>query len=179
MKGIVFNQLQEFVELNHGVIAWDDAIVNCDLPSNGVYVGTQSYDDSELTALVGHFSEVLSASAADITRAFGEFVFIRLYEFAPEEAKNAKDLKSFLMMVDQIIHVEVSKLYHDANLPSFEYDSKPDSLLMEYRSPRKMCFFSEGLILGAAKHFKEDVSLTQSKCLHQGDESCHIEITFL
>ena len=179
MKGIVFNQLQVFVELNHGIVAWDDAIVSCELPSQGVYVGTQSYDDSELMALVAHFSEVLSASAADITRAFGEFVFARLFEFAPEEAKNAKDLKSFLMMVDQIIHVEVSKLYHDANLPSFEYDSKPNSLLMEYRSPRKMCFFSEGLILAAAKHFEEEVELKQSQCLHDGADSCHIEVTFL
>ena len=143
MKGIVFNQLQEFVELNHGVIAWDEAIMNCELPSEGVYVATQSYDDSELGALVGHFCEVLQVSVADVTRAFGEFVFERLYVMAPEEAKNAKDLRSFMLMIEDIIHVEVSKLYHDANLPSFSYDSRPDSLLMIYRSPRKMCFFSE------------------------------------
>lgn len=178
MKGIVFNQLQEFVELNHGPVAWDNAIMSCDLPSKGVFVGTQSYDDSELMALVAHFSEVLGATPANITRAFGEFVFERLFQFAADEAKQAKDLRSFLMMVQDIIHVEVSKLYHDANLPSFEYESSPDKLLMVYHSQRKMCFFSEGLILGAAKHFSEEVEIVQPKCMHQGDDCCHLEITF-
>jgi len=179
MKGIVFNQLQEFVELHHGLVAWDDAILNCDLPSNGVYVGTQSYDDEELFALVGHFCEVTGASAADITRAFGEFVFERLFKLAAPEAQKAPDLKSFLLMVHDIIHVEVMKLYHDANLPSFDYAQGENDLLMIYQSPRKMCFFSEGLIYGAANYFNEKINIKQPKCMHQGDESCHLEITFL
>ena len=179
MKGIVFNQLQEFVELNHGLMAWDEAITQCDLPSNGIYVGTQSYSDAELFALVEHFCGVLGVSAEHITRAFGEFVFERLFKLAPIEAQNAKNLRSFLLMIEDIIHVEVMKLYQDANLPSFDYEQQDDKLLMIYHSPRKMCFFSEGLIYGAASHFNEEIKVSQSKCMHTGDDCCHLEIEFV
>lgn len=179
MKGVVFNQLQEFVESNYGIVAWDDAILSCELASEGVYVSTQSYSDSELMALVAHFSQVLDMPVADITRSFGQFIFPRLLAFAPAQAQQAKDLRRFLLMVEDIIHVEVSKLYQDANLPKFNYDNKPDTLTMLYRSPRKLCFFSEGLILAAADHFKQPVEVSQSKCMHQGHDFCQIEIEFL
>lgn len=178
MKGIVFNQLQEFVEIHHGVMAWDQAILSCGLPSEGVYVSTKSYQDSELLTLVGYFSDALKTPAADITRAFGDFVFDRLITFAADEAKNAKSLRDFLLMVEDIIHDEVSKLYHDANVPSFGYQNNEESLVMIYRSPRKLCYFSEGLIYGAAQYFNETVVVSQSQCMHDGADSCHLVIEF-
>lgn len=179
MKGIVFNQLQAFVEQNHGLIAWDQALQSCDLPSQGIYVATKSYDDQELSQLVGYFCQQLGVKPEVLKRAFGEFVFERLFQIAPQQAKEATSLRQFLLMVEDIIHVEVKKLYQDTNLPEINYQQCADTLVMIYRSPRKLCHLSEGLILGAAKHFDEVVDVKQSLCMHQGDEHCSIEITFL
>ncbi|AWB65363.1 hypothetical protein C2869_02420 [Saccharobesus litoralis] len=180
MKGLVFNMLQEYVEQNVGYEAWDKAINSCDLPSQGIYISSESYNDSEIFSLVGHLSEALATPAADLVRSFGQFLFFHLLPLAPQAAKEAKDLKSFLVMVENIIHVEVLKLYQDANLPSFDYSSKNSQhMTMVYRSPRKLCHLSEGLILSAAEHFKQKINLHQSQCMHSGAEACHIEIEFL
>lgn len=179
MKGIVFNQLQDFVEQQAGLVAWDAAIMACDLPSNGIYVATKNYDDSELQNLVSHFSNELDIAPADLVRAFGQYIFTHLFKIAPEKARAAKDLKAFLLMVHNIIHVEVNKLYKDSNLPDFSYQQDDSKLLMAYRSPRKLCYFSEGLILGAAEHFGEKVKVNQNQCMHEGSDHCEIEVEFV
>ena len=178
MKGAIFNALQEFVEQGHGYQVWDDALTNTTLPSHGIYTSTKQYDDSELFAIVGYLSEKLAVPIPDLVRAFGVFLFPLLMPQAPQEAQDAPSLRAFLMMVDELIHVEVKKLYKDAQLPEFNYeDHIDDKLTMFYRSPRKLCFLSEGLILGAADHFKETVSISQNCCMHQGAECCEIEVT--
>jgi hypothetical protein len=179
MKGAIFNALQEFVEQGHGYQVWDDALTNNTLASHGIYTSTKQYDDSELFAIVGYLSKQLEVPIPDLVRAFGTFLFPLLMPQAPTEAQNAPSLRAFLMMVDELIHVEVKKLYKDAQLPEFNYDDHiDDKLTMIYRSPRKLCNLSEGLILGAAQHFKESVSLAQNCCMHQGADCCEIQVTF-
>lgn len=178
MKGMVFNSFQVFVEDNYGVKAWDAAINACDLPSEGIYVSTRSYDDFELEALIQFFSKSNSMSSAELLRAFGRYVFADLMNIAPKKAKEATDLRAFLRMVHNIIHVEVKKLYADSNLPHFSYRDEENVLVMIYTSPRKLCFFSEGLILAAAEYFKECITVSQSKCMHKGAKQCQIEVVF-
>ena len=180
MKGSVFNALQEFVETNHGLEAWDTMLNTLDLHSQGIYTSSIKYDDSELFSIVAYYCHALNVPAPDLLRTFGEFLFMKLMATAPSEAKRAKSLHAFLYMVDSLIHVEVKKFYSDSNLPKFDYmEHNAQHLTMIYRSERKLCHLSEGLILGAAKHFGEKVSISQSQCLHKGDEACHIEVRFL
>ncbi|WP_372765795.1 heme NO-binding domain-containing protein [Pseudoalteromonas sp.] len=179
MKGAIFNALQEFVEENHGYQLWDEALTNNTLESHGIYTSTKQYQDVELFAIIGYLSEQLEVPIPDLVRTFGEYLFPLLMSLAPDEAQNAPSLRTFLMMVDELIHVEVKKLDKEAQLPEFSYGGDSgDNLTMLYRSPRKLCFLSEGLILGAAKHFKESVSVSQNSCMHQGADCCEIEITF-
>ncbi|MFN2628903.1 MAG: V4R domain-containing protein [Gaiellaceae bacterium] len=49
---------------------------------------------------------------------------------------------------------------------------------MDYYSPRKLCAFAEGLLLGAGDHYGETVAIEQPKCMHRGDPRCHLEIRF-
>lgn len=178
MKGIVFNLLQQFVEEQAGLVAWDKALTQCELPSEGIYVSTVNYDDAELESLVRFFSEHLAIPTPELVRAFGRYVFSYLLEMAPEKAKKAEDLRAFLLMVHNIIHAEVKKLYQDSNLPDFSYQNQGKTLSMLYRSPRKLCHFSEGLIMGAAAYFREDISISQSQCMHLGADHCTIEVQF-
>ena len=178
MKGMVFNSLQQFVEERQGIEIWDRAVRTCAMPSIGIYVSTKNYDDEELALLIAFLSETLTTAKADLVKAFGKYIFVELLAMAPEKAKQAENLKAFLLMVQNIIHAEVNKLYQDSNLPEFDYKEHKDTLFMIYRSPRKLCYFSEGLILGAADYFREQVTINQSKCMHTGAEYCQIEITF-
>ena len=72
------------------------------------------------------------------------------------------DSFSFLKTIDEVVHIEVRKLYPDAELPSFEtVEAGPAHLQMTYRSPRCLGDFAEGLMEGCFAHFGENVSLTR------------------
>jgi len=71
------------------------------------------------------------------------------------------------MMVDELIHVEVKKLYKDAQLPEFNYeDHIDDKLTMIYRSPRKLCFLSEGLQITLKRPYLSHKTVVCTKVLN-------------
>ena len=175
MKGVVFTLLNEMVEEKFGLEAWDQLIQKAG--SDGIYISTESYPDAELMGLVATASVMTGIAVDDLVRAFGEYMIPHFHSKYPVFFKPEMTLKSFLLTVDQVIHVEVRKLYPDAGLPEFQYeDESDDQLTMIYNSPRKLCALAEGLIAGSAKHFKTDYTLDHSTCMHQGADHCVLKI---
>lgn len=176
MKGIVFTLFNDMVEENYGLEAWDQLLEKsgCD----GIYISSETYPDAELMALVGAASEMTNIPANALVKAFGEYMFPSFHEKYPTFFKEGMTLKSFLLTVDRVIHVEVRKLYPDAGLPDFEYQDENDNeLVMLYKSPRKLCALAEGLIAGAAKHFNAKYQLKHDLCMHDGSDHCRLELT--
>lgn len=177
MKGVVFNLLNDMVEVTYGLAAWDALLSKTGL--DGIYVATESYPDTQLYALVGAASEMTSIDASDLIRAFGRHMIPNFVQQYPVFFGAGMRLKDFLLTIDQVVHVEVRKLFPDAGLPEFRYsDAAPDELVMLYRSPRRLCRLAEGLIDGAATHFGEQYSLDHSVCMHAGDDHCELRLTF-
>ena len=176
MKGIVFNILNEMVEKEFGMEAWDHLLNETDL--DGVYVATATYPDEELMKLVAAASEATAIPVVPLVRSFGEFMVPKFAERYPVFFENQSCLKSFLLTVDEVVHVEVRKLYPEAGLPEFRYENRDDSTLtMLYRSPRKLCALAEGLIAGSATHFGQRYSLAHDVCMHNGSDHCALELT--
>jgi predicted hydrocarbon binding protein len=72
----------------------------------------------------------------------------------------------------------VNKLYAGADTPEFDFDvSSEDRLVMRYASRRRLCEFAQGLIEGAAAHYREAVTIEQPQCMHKGDPCCEFRIT--
>lgn len=175
MKGIVFNILNEMIEEQLGMEAWDTLLTQTEL--DGIYVATQTYPDEELLTLVAAAQAHTGVPAADLIRAFGEYMVPRFAKNYPVFFENEDNLKSFLLTVDQVIHVEVRKLYPEAGLPEFQYEDRDDdSLTMIYRSPRKLCALAEGLIAGSAKHFNQSYDLAHDICMLNGSDHCKLEL---
>ena len=177
MKGVVFNLLNEMVEEKFGLEAWDALLDTTGL--DGVYVATQTYPDEELLALVAAAEAATQIPARDLVRAFGEYMVPAFAKHYPVFFTDMPNLKTFLLTVDEVIHVEVRKLYPEAGLPEFRYEDKTDNeLVMLYRSPRKLCDLAEGLIAGSAKHFGESYELEHEVCMHNGNDHCALKLRF-
>ena len=177
MKGAIFTALAEMVEQEFGLETWDFMLQ--DSNSDGIYISTDTYEDQEFINLTLSLHKKTDIPMADINRAFGEYAFPILAASVPELTSDDMTLKEFLLTVDRVIHVEVRKLHPDASLPDFDYDDDAeDELTMHYSSSRKLCMFSEGLISGAAKHFNTDYTLDHSQCMHDGHDSCTLQLKF-
>lgn len=177
MKGAVFSGFAEFIEQHYGLATWQAAIEHCHLSSKGEYLATELYDDSEFFQVVNYLNEHCQDSVEDIQRKFGKQFFTTLYSLVKKQISEITDLFDFLRAVDNVIHVEVQKADPLAYTPTLLYDQPSTSvLIIRYVSHRKMCFFAEGLILGAAEYFQQSATISQNKCLCKGDEHCLIRI---
>jgi len=175
MKGVVFDILRDMVEENYGLEGWQAILDKSG--SNGIYVSTQSYEDEELMGLVAAASEITGIATGDLVFAFGEFMIPSFYKRFPKFFEDAPNFIKFLVSVDQIIHVEVRKLFPNAGLPTFDYcNEHENSLTMIYKSPRKLCRLAEGLISGSAKHFGQKYDIQHDPCMHRGAEQCVLKV---
>lgn len=163
MKGIVFTEFMEMVEQRWGADMVDDLIDATTPASKGAYTSVGTYHLNELLAYVVELSRVSGAPVPALVKAFGEFLagsFVRKF---PIFFTNAGSTFDVLRDVDRHIHVEVKKLYPDAELPVFRFcDVAPDVLELTYESTRNLPDLAEGLMEGCARHFNETLRIERS-----------------
>lgn len=179
MKGIVFNLLEEFVIDRTDEDTYDDIIDECIFTSDGIFVSPMTYPDSDFFEVVKNVCIKLKIDPETAQREFGKFCFEKLILAYPEFVSEGMTIKDFIKSVDQIVHLEVHKLYPGAKTPKFIYHETYDDILeIEYISDRNLCYFMEGVLLGCAHVFKSKINLQQNKCFHRGDDRCCFEIFF-
>ncbi|MFN5982305.1 MAG: heme NO-binding domain-containing protein [Fluviicola sp.] len=156
MKGIVFTEFSEMVENQFGLEYWDELITSCNLPSNGVYTSIGTYDHSELVQLVVNLSKQKNIPLNELLESFGLYLFNRFTILYPSFFADVDSLLDFLESVEDYIHVEVFKLYPDAELPKFSCQRLDShTLIMLYQSDKAMANLAVGLITGAMEFYKE------------------------
>ena len=170
MKGIVFTEFIELVETKFGEQMVDDLLDNANLPSGGIYTAVGTYDHQEIVTLVSDLSQRTSVPVPDLLKTYGRFLFGRFTVLYPEFLQGHTSAFDFLEAVEGYIHVEVRKLYENAELPTFE-TSRPDSHTLEmiYRSSRHFEDLAEGLISGCLNHFDLECSIHREPLNAAGD----------
>jgi hypothetical protein len=177
MKGIIFNLLEEVVTRAHGVETWDHLLAQAGV--DGAYTSLGNYPDEDLFKLVGAASAALDQPPNAVVRWFGVQALPLLAQKYPDFFDPHRSTRPFLLTLNAIIHPEVRKLYPGATPPVFDFDTtSPDVLVMDYTSKRKLCALAEGFVEGAATHYGETVRIGHPRCMHRGDPSCRLELTF-
>ncbi len=170
MKGIVFREFGELVTERFGEATWDALITESKVPSGGAYTAVGTYPHEEATALLMALSRRTGASPDDLLKVFGEHLFGVLSRRFPFAVAGHADLFPFLESLDGVVHVEVRKLYPDAELPAFLTRYEGDALVLEYRSQRPFAALAEGLLRGAIVHWGGRYTLVRRSLA--GDGSC-------
>ena len=176
MKGVVFNLLEQLVARDFGADTWDALLDASEL--DGVYTSLGSYPDVDLAKLVSAASDTLGMPADDVVLWFGRNALPLFAEHYPQLFAPHDSTRSFVLTLNDIIHPEVRKLYPGADVPEFDFDVRDGVVVMGYHSPRKLCSFAEGLLLGAADHYGERLTIEQPVCMKRGDAQCVLEIAF-
>lgn len=173
MKGIVFTEFLEMVEEKFSPEVADAVIEASALPSGGAYSAVGTYDHREIVTLVTELSKATSLPVPDLMRAFGEHLFGRFVDGYPQFFTGVPSAFAFLGSIEHHIHVEVRKLYPDAELPTFECSSTaPGRLELVYRSSRGFADLAEGLIRGCAAHFGESIAVEREDL--SGGRNTHV-----
>jgi hypothetical protein len=164
MKGMVFTQLLEMADAMLGPDKVEEIVASANLPSGGAYTAVGNYPHEEAVTLVVAFSQASGVPVPDLLQQFGEHLLTFFAKRYPAFFPAGGDAFSFLEGVETYIHVEVRKLYPDAELPRFiTAREQPDVLRFDYYSSRHMESLAAGLIRGTLRHFGETAAITHQE----------------
>ena len=172
MKGIVFTEFLEMVEQKFDYAMVDDLLSTTQLKSEGIYTSVGTYNYTEMVNLVVNLSEKTNIPVSDLLKVFGKYLFQSFTNSYGQWMANSSDGFSFLESVHNYIHIEVKKLYPDAELPYFETERiDENTLIMIYTSVRKMADLAYGLIEGCMEHFEEKAVISQIALTEDGSKT--------
>ncbi len=171
MKGIVFTEFLELVEDKFGLEMVDKIISESNLESQGMYTSVGTYKFSEMLQLLHHLSDNTGISIDDLLLVYAEHFFIVLEDSYPGLLATYNDPIEMLASIENHIHIEVRKIYPDAELPTFQVIEKTNnSLVMIYKSSRAMHHFGLGLMNKTFEHFNSTATIVLEKIKEDGTE---------
>ena len=152
MKGLIFNELVEFVDSEFPGAAGQLGEV--------AYSPLASYPDDELLALVTRASEATGVPAPEVLQRLGSRLFRTFGTLYPVFLDGVESALDLLGGIETYVHGEVKKLYPDAEFPSFEVRAPAAGRLEPlYRSRRPLADLAEGMIQGCVAHFGERITV--------------------
>lgn len=177
MKGIVFREFLEMVEAKFGYTIVDEIIEKSNIKSKGAYTSVGTYAHDEIFKLVKQLSLILDVGEEELFYSYGEYVFGSFLKAYPNLLINYHDAFDLLSHIEGTIHADVLKLYPDAELPTIEIvERMNNSMIMIYRSQRKMSDFAAGLIQASLNYFNEK-AIIQKEILTDDKSEVKFSIT--
>lgn len=171
MKGIVFTEFLELVETKFGLEMVDKIINQSKLESQGAYTAVGTYQFSEMLQLLQNLSINTNISTDDLLLVYAEHFFEVLKTNYSQLFKYYTNPIDLLSSIENHIHVEVVKIYPDAELPTFEVLKKTKKkLTLLYKSSRAMHHFGLGLMNKTFEHFNTTATIVLEKLNDEGTE---------
>ncbi|MCB4799400.1 heme NO-binding domain-containing protein [Neotamlana laminarinivorans] len=154
MKGIVFTEFLDLVEEKFGLEMVDKIITSSNLKSEGIYTSVGTYEFSEMLQLLTKLSENTNIAIDNLLQVYAEHFFSVIKRSYSGILQMYSDPIEMLASIENHIHVEVRKIYPDAELPTFQVLEKtPTKLVLIYKSSRAMHAFGLGLMNKTFEHF--------------------------
>lgn len=174
VHGIIFSELRKYVEAKTGNKGWDALTARAGLGMK-LYTPFGAYPDAEVVALVTAASEATGRSVNAILEDFGEFIapsLISMYGHLLDPKWKTIDVFEH---VENTVHTVVRVKNQGAAPPILKIArTGPNEATLTYDSPRRMCAVAKGIAKGVGKHFKENLSITETQCMHRGAPHCTI-----
>jgi hypothetical protein len=127
--------------------------------------------------LVRGFSGHSGIPVTELQRLFGHWMMKSFARHYPRYFIGKDGSLDMLAAIEDEIHVEVRKLYPDADLPQFD-TARPDasSMQMTYRSHSALADFCHGLIEGCVTHFGETARIDRRERVSAGQTEADFRI---
>jgi predicted hydrocarbon binding protein len=176
MLGVIFFVLQNHMEKRLGPSSWGRVVSLANLPPTA-YSPVAEYPDSEATALIAAASQLAGKQLGEFLEEFGEALAPELLAMYPGLVQPEWKTLDLVVNAEEVIHSVVRRRNPLAKPPVLRCARySTDEVRVVYASPRKLCQIAKGIIRGVARHYQEEVSITDDSCMNDGDPFCAIQI---
>lgn len=175
MHGLIFAELKKYVESKFDAATWQSLLERAG-QKHQLYLASSVYPDQNILDLVTTACQMTGLPANAILEDFGQFVapgLIEQYKFLVNPEWRLLD---FLANTEETIHKVVR--FHKGVTPPRLGTTRvsDDKLIITYSSQRRMCSLLKGIVKGAAKYYKEDATILETRCMLQGDPECVVTV---
>ena len=171
MKGIIFTEYMDLVEEKFGLEMVDRISNQSDLESQGSYTSFGTYEFNEMLQLISNLIKNTNISVDDLLLVYSEHLFAVLKKSHPNLVQHYKDPMNLLASIENHIHIEVQKIYPDAQLPTFDLEERTEnSMTMVYKSDKALYMLGKGLMMETFKLFDVDAEVNFEKLNDAGTE---------
>ncbi len=134
----------------------------------------EAYDDTSFAAQVDRLAAATGEQVADVERGFGSFVAQQTFtELFPAYYEESADCFAFLLGIEEKIHEVVRATIPGASPPKLHVHAFGDlGVLVSYTSERGLCTLLEGLVLGTATYYGDEIAIEELQCMRRGDPGC-------
>jgi hypothetical protein len=182
MLGLIQKLLLDLVEERAGEQAVAEVLRLAGAPADRVFRIGEAYSDDEWQRLFRAACEVMHSSEAEIMDAYAE-VFGRdaLHRF-PMWFRMSANSREFLERQATIHNVFASGVRdpgaRKAVVDKFRIEKRPGEIVTHYRSPNRLCSLYKALARWMVRHYGDDATIEESKCMLRGDDECEIHVAW-
>ncbi|MCY4644069.1 MAG: heme NO-binding domain-containing protein [Bacteriovoracales bacterium] len=178
MKGIIFNILEEFVDRSYGEGSFDKLVDEALGDSSEVFVSPETYPDEKLFSLLDKIVEIRKVDLDDVLKSFGRYMFGKLARKYPLFVQPYDNPKDFIKTVNDIIHIEVKKIFLESEPPIFLcVKESGNNMTIRYESKRNLSSLAEGLLNGVADYYKKPIRILDKKKVTE-ENLCIFQLEF-
>lgn len=164
MYGLVNRAIEQLVVSLKGEDAWHRVCQAARWSDEG-FVAMQTYDDDVTYRLVEAVSQELALPPNQVLKAFGEYWILYTADegYGDMLAMCGDDLRTFLHGMNHM-HARIEVTMPNIRPPNFHVEELSDTEIeLIYESERMgLAPMVEGLILGLAKRFKQEIEIRQT-----------------
>jgi hypothetical protein len=180
MVGLIQKLLLDLVEEKAGLEAVAEVKRRASVPPDRIFRIGEVYSDEEWQRLLRAACEVLGGSEADVMDAYAE-VFGRdaLSRFRKwfEMSANSRDFLERQIIIHNVFASGVrDPEARKAVVDKFRIEKRKDEIVTHYRSPNRLCSLYKSLARWMFRHYGDQASIEEPKCMLRGDEECELHV---
>ncbi len=182
MIGVINALLFEFVEEKWGAEALQRLKVELGFEPDFHFRQHRVYDDAEWARVYEKTIAFLRQEREQFEWTFGFFSGEKLLTMHHALIADCKTARDVILRQPGIHHgiadAVVNPKEHQGIIRKFRLEEDGSTVIMNYRSPNRMCTFYRSLATFVAHYYGETVKITEVRCMKYGADECKIHLDF-
>lgn len=177
MHGIIFAELEKYVDTTLGPTIWPDILRAAGLPPK-IYMPVSTYPDAEFELLLQATAQKEGTDVLDFMSTLGEATVPGLLSVYGAMIDPTWRTLEIVEQAGNVMH-SVVKIHEPlAKRPEIVcVRTSLTALTLTYHSERQMCRFAMGIVRGLGRRFAERITIEEDTCMLLGDLRCTMRIT--
>ncbi|WP_435334551.1 heme NO-binding domain-containing protein [Haloarchaeobius sp. TZWWS8] len=177
MHGILHRSLKGYVGEHVDETNWNAVLDAADIEPK-LYLPVTRYPDEEFTAALAVVADETGHDERTVQRAVGRYLAPELLKTFKAHIKRGWETREVLLALEDITE-QIRARDDESGIPTVSTDRlDPSTYVVNYRSEHRLCDLGKGIVEGIAAEFEERVTITEARCLHEGEGHCELTVEF-